>query len=123
MKLFEGRTTNNRLICKVEFETPQELYNVLVEKGIISLEDGDPMDLARFGKATNKFDENIKEAFAKKYEEFDENYSGKSRNTYQDFMLQFPDLTDDEIMDVISDCDGNAYYQEIIDLEEEKEEE
>ena len=102
MLKFEGWNTQRNVKYEAKGETPIDLYNNLVSKGIISTVDGDPYELA------------VMEKYGKTEEDFlDED--GEDDVETERKWLEDPNhyLTDDEILSVIGDCNESAFYQEI----------
>ena len=111
-----GKDTRN--VCKwtVEATSMIDLYNQLVSKGIISIVNGDPYDIAKVEKEIKKSNK------WKHYNEFEESiFNDENINDpceyYNNLLSEMEDLTDDEIMQVILNENGNAYYQ-TFDIEE-----
>lgn len=98
-----GWPTHRQWSWECYADTPMELYDILVDKGIISTVDGDPMDIRRLENAGY-----TEEEFFTEYESELDDYDFY---TVFDDIAKIPDLSDNEILDVIAEEDGNAYYQ------------
>ncbi|MGL5329833.1 MAG: hypothetical protein ACRDD7_11215 [Peptostreptococcaceae bacterium] len=99
---FEGTDTQRRVKYNAEADTVIELYCNLVNQGIISTVDGDP------------YDETLMKKYNVSWDDF------KDKDGYDDFdkftkwrESEADDLTDEEILEVITNEQGNAYYQKI----------
>ena len=105
-----GRDT--RGICKwtVEATSMIDLYNQLVDKGVISRVDGDPYVMAKVEKEIEK---SHKWKDYRDFEEqiFNDDPEDDPMKVYNSLLSEMEDLTDDEIMQVILKENGNAYYQ------------
>lgn len=105
MLKFVGWNTQRNIKYKAKGNTPLQLYDELVNKDIISTINGNPYDYAimkKYGKSEEDFLDDDDEYDWELY------YKWYSSGKY--------DLTDDEILELIKECNGNAYYQEITEI-------
>ena len=100
---WSGRSTSGISKWKFEAETMNELYNILVDKGVISIVDGDPYEIAlleKVGLKDSDFNDEISEQYHDNYYEWVEE------------MTMGIYLSENEIENIIRNENGNAYYQE-----------
>jgi len=110
MLIFKGTDTQKRIKYNAEGKTAIDLYNNLVSKDIISIVDGDPYEEAQLKKAKLTHDDFKDEDGELDCDKLNEWLSYGERN-----------LTDEEILEVIAEQNGNAYYQKIIDTKKAEE--
>lgn len=96
-----GRNTSKTCRWTVEAGTFTELYNMLVDKGIISTVDGDPYVKYVLSKHNKTEDD----------KEFLDADGELDYNKVQEFVWDNP-VSDDELYSVIISEKGNAYYQD-----------
>ena len=106
--------SDTRNICRwyIQANSMIELYDLLVSKGIISIVDGEPYEIAQVEKEIQKSHK------WKNYTEFVESiFNNKTLSnpceTYINLIDEMEDLTDEEIEQLILSQNGNAYYQSI----------
>lgn len=104
---FKGTDTQRRIKYEAQGDTPLELYDELVMQNVISIVDGDPCELAlmtKYGKSCKDFLDENNDYNYEKYIQWTDTVKG---------------LTDEEVLDVISNERGNAYYNTIKKYNEE----
>lgn len=99
---FKGTDTMHISKYEAYGDSALELYNNLVDKGVISTFDGDPYELA------------VMEKFGMSEDDFLYNDGEVDYESMQDWLEGFEhNLTEEEILTLISEQNGNAYYQTI----------
>lgn len=101
---FRGTDTQKIMKYRAEADSPIELYYELIDKDIISVVDGDPYDDEILEKASKTWADFEDEDGYLDYDLFDKWYNVEG--------FKF-DLTNDEIIILIKEQNGNAYYQNI----------
>ena len=109
---WSGSDTRNICHWYIQADSMMDLYNLLVNNGIISIVNGDPYDIAKVEKEikkTNKW---------KSYNEFEECiFKDETINNpcefYTYLLSEMEDLSDEELEQLILSQNGNAYYQSI----------
>lgn len=104
--IFEGTDSSCRIHYKAIGNTIIELYNDLVNQDIVSLIDGDPYEEAVMKKAGKSWDDFKNEDGDEDIEKFNKWY-----NQHPQY-----DLTDEEIIRIISSDYSRAYYYNIKEL-------
>lgn len=94
--IFKGTDTQGRISYEAEGNTVIELYIELRNNGTISTVDDDPLEIALMDK------------YNMTWEDFDDDYAN-----FTQWESTVEGLTDDEILEVIFDERGNAYYKTI----------
>ena len=108
--IFKGTDTRRMLKYRAQADTVIALYSELVNKGIISTEDGDPLEIATL------------ENSCKRYEDFEDVNGDIDYNAVDEWLNKAEKLTDDEILTLITEQDGNAYYQHIYEWDVDRQE-
>ena len=103
MLKFNGTDTSRKMKYSAEADSAIKLYQELVNKGIISEVDNSPYFEAVMDKF-NKVDADFLDEDSDYDYELFQNWYDKGNH----------DLSDTEILQLISECNGNAYYQDII---------
>ena len=103
---WKGQNTSRNITWTESAETYQELYFRLIDKNIISVEDGFPDEIFMLSKVGLKLSD---------FDEHEEEYN-------YDFQAWFEkvtdgiELTEDDYKYIISQEQGNAYYQEFEEI-------
>lgn len=98
---WSGRSTNGVLKCKFEADNFKDLFDILMEKEIINDPDYDVYDRAVLEKYDKTEDDS----------EFLDSDGDFNYEKVEEFVKSKPPLTDEELWILISEQDGNAYYQ------------
>jgi len=101
MYKFTGSDTSGKINYALTSKAPIDLYNQLVNRGIIATVDGDPLEIYKLSK--------VGKTFADFWDTDAYELNEKLLNQTLDSIY----LTDAEILRVIGNERGNAYYQEI----------
>lgn len=97
---WSGKSTNGRCKWNAMADTMHELYRELVDKDVISVCDNDPYE----SFVLDKYDKTLDDA------EFVDADGETDYDKVQDFVEKHC-LSDEELWNLISTCNGNAYYQ------------
>lgn len=98
---WSGKSTNGIWKRKYEADSFMELFNLLMNEGIINSCDYDVYDHA----ILEKYDKTEDDA------EFQDEDGDMDYEKIQEFVNSKPNLTDEELWLLISEQKGNAYYQ------------
>lgn len=98
---WKGKSTNNVLKWEYEADGFKELFDLLMKKEIINDPDYDVYDRAVLEKYNKTEDD----------PEFEDENGYFDYDKVSDFVEEKPDLTDQELWLLISEQNGNAYYQ------------
>lgn len=105
---WEGRPTHCQWVWVAYYDDINDLFNMLINKDIIH-------------------DDNINKYIISKYSLEDLEKEAEEKDNWEDLqdkieLIRCQDMTQDEIETMIAHQTSNAYYQEFIDVEEERKE-
>lgn len=108
--LFKGTDTSGRIHYKAEGNTLLELYNDLERQNIITTSDYDPYEKA------------VMKKYNKTWDDFMDEDGYENHDLFVKWYDTVDGLTDNEILEMIGEENGNAYYQTIYKYNDETDE-